>query len=297
MRQRIRYEPAIGIASSGIEYEMTGEREPPPAYHRHPRRFIKLAAHTTLLPVRRAERRRGGTGNGAGRQPTRRAGRRTQHRTIRPQERSKPMREMTEWKAIANERRARERYGNEASRQTVATPAAANRQQPTPPTPWGRGNNSSRQSDKSEREGVGREEKDIPHLYRSRGTLRIYPIQSQLRNRQASRPWVGIEKYDDEKKSPPSLPKKGKNKGASGGETPTGLIGRRKQAIDREKPLEKTINEPWIRHKKHYTRRHPSNQPIGRTSTKSTHSLPPHPRSKQRPHLLRRHEADHGGQQ
>lgn len=154
-------------------------------------------------------------------------------------------------------------------------PAAANRQQPTPPTPRGRGNNSSRQSDKSEREGVGREEKDIPHLYRSRGTLRIYPIQSQLRNRQASRPWVGIEKYDDEKKSPPSLPKKGKNKGASGGETPTGLIGRRKQAIDREKPLEKTINEPWIRHKKHYTRRHPSNQPIGRTSTKSTHSLPP----------------------
>lgn len=176
--------------------------------------------------------------------------------------------------------------------------AAANRQQPTPPTPRGRGNNSSRQSDKSEREGVGREEKDIPHLYRSRGTLRIYPIQSQLRNRQASRPWVGIEKYDDEKKSPPSLPKKGKNKGASGGETPTGLIGRRKQAIDREKPLEKTINEPWIRHKKHYTRRHPSNQPIERTSTKSTHSLPPpHPRSKQRPHLLRRHEADHGGQQ
>lgn len=155
--------------------------------------------------------------------------------------------------------------------------AAANRQQPTPPTPRGRGNNSSRQSDKSEREGVGREEKDIPHLYRSRGTLRIYPIQSQLRNRQASRPWVGIEKYDDEKKSPPSLPKKGKNKGASGGETPTGLIGRRKQAIDREKPLEKTINEPWIRHKKHYTRRHPSNQPIGRTSTKSTHSLPPSP--------------------
>ena len=65
MRQRIRYEPAIGIASSGIEYEMTGEREPPPAYHRHPRRFIKLAAHTTLLPRpagREAERGNGKRG-------------------------------------------------------------------------------------------------------------------------------------------------------------------------------------------------------------------------------------------
>lgn len=50
MRQRIRYEPAIGSISSGIEYKMTREREPTPSYHRHPRRFIKLTAHTTAPP-------------------------------------------------------------------------------------------------------------------------------------------------------------------------------------------------------------------------------------------------------
>lgn len=54
MRQSIRHEQVIDIASSGIEHEMTGEREPPPFYHRPPRRFIKLAAHTTPIPVRRA---------------------------------------------------------------------------------------------------------------------------------------------------------------------------------------------------------------------------------------------------
>lgn len=44
---------------------MTGEREPTPAYHRHPRCFIELTAHTTLpFPVRRAEERNGETGNG-----------------------------------------------------------------------------------------------------------------------------------------------------------------------------------------------------------------------------------------
>lgn len=156
-------------------------------------------------------------------------------------------------------------------------PAAANRQQPTPPTPRGRGNNSSRQSDKSEREGVGREEKDIPHLYRSRGTLRIYPIQSQLRNRQASRPWVGIEKYDDEKNRPRRSQRKEKTKERAGAKHPQALSeGGNKQLIAKNHS-KKTINEPWIRHKKHYTRRHPSNQPIGRTSTKSTHSLPPSP--------------------
>lgn len=47
MRQRARHEQVIGITSSGIEHEMTREREPPPAYHRHPRRFTELNAHTT----------------------------------------------------------------------------------------------------------------------------------------------------------------------------------------------------------------------------------------------------------
>lgn len=47
MRQLKRHERVIGTASSGIEHEMTREREPPQSYHRNPRRFIKLAAHTT----------------------------------------------------------------------------------------------------------------------------------------------------------------------------------------------------------------------------------------------------------
>lgn len=64
MRQWARHEPAIGTISSGIEYEMTEEREPAPSYRRHPRRFIKLTAQTTALPVRRAEERNGETGNG-----------------------------------------------------------------------------------------------------------------------------------------------------------------------------------------------------------------------------------------
>lgn len=47
MRQPIRHEQVIGTISSGIEYEMTGEREPMTSYRWHPRRFIKLTAHTT----------------------------------------------------------------------------------------------------------------------------------------------------------------------------------------------------------------------------------------------------------
>ena len=47
MRKRIRYEQVIGITSFGIEHEMTREWEPPLSYHRHPRRFIELTAHTT----------------------------------------------------------------------------------------------------------------------------------------------------------------------------------------------------------------------------------------------------------
>lgn len=77
MRQRARHEQVIGTISSGIEYKMTREREPTPSYHQHPRRFIKLAAHATPLPARRAEGRNVGTGNGASRQSIRQAGRRT----------------------------------------------------------------------------------------------------------------------------------------------------------------------------------------------------------------------------
>lgn len=45
VRRPIQHEPVIGIASSGIEYEMTREREPPPAYHRHTRHSSQLIAH------------------------------------------------------------------------------------------------------------------------------------------------------------------------------------------------------------------------------------------------------------
>lgn len=66
MRQWARHEPVIGTISSGIEHEMTREWEPPPSYHWHSRRSIQLIAHTTPLPVRRAEGRNGETGNGGG---------------------------------------------------------------------------------------------------------------------------------------------------------------------------------------------------------------------------------------
>lgn len=66
MRQRIRYEPAIGSISSGIEYEMMRGQEPTPSYHRNPRRFIKLTAHIMPLHVRRAEERNGETESGGG---------------------------------------------------------------------------------------------------------------------------------------------------------------------------------------------------------------------------------------
>lgn len=116
MRQWARYEQVIGIALSGIEHEMTREREPPPAYRRYPRRLIKLTAHTTIPPRpagRGAER---GNGKRGGRQPARQAGRRTQHRTIRTQAMNRQTRQMTERKAIANER---ERESDTGMKQAV----------------------------------------------------------------------------------------------------------------------------------------------------------------------------------
>lgn len=44
MRQRERHEQVIDTASSGIEYKMTREQEPPLSYHRNPRRSRQLAA-------------------------------------------------------------------------------------------------------------------------------------------------------------------------------------------------------------------------------------------------------------
>lgn len=259
MRQRKRHEQVIGIASSGIEYEMTREREPPPSYRRTPRRFIKLTAHATPSPPRPSGRI-AGRGNGKRGGPPTDETSGTQnpasHHPPASDEQAdeedggaastgQPSNTTPQGEPFQNSERARarERHGKEASRQTVAMLAAANRQQPTPPTPRGRGNNSSRQSDKSEREGVGREEKDIPHLYRSRGTLRIYPIQSQLRNRQASRPWVGIEKYDDEKNRPRRSQRKEKTKERAGAKHPQALSeGGNKQLIAKNHSKKRSTN-------------------------------------------------------
>lgn len=174
---------------------MTREREPTPSHHRHPRRFIELAAHATPLPARRAEGRNVGTGNGASRQSIRQAGRRTtiSHHppaseeqtdeedggttaTGQPSNTPPPQGEPSRNSERAG---ARERHDKEASRQTAAAPAAANQIDASTSHARGRGTNPSKQDEKSRGEGVGRDEKDASYLYRSMGTLRIYPIQSQ----------------------------------------------------------------------------------------------------------------------
>lgn len=59
---------------------------------------------------------------------------------------------------------------------------------------------------------------------------------------------------------------------------------RRKQTIDREKPLEKTINEPLIRHDLKYTQSPGRNQPIkGNSHNQHTHRITSTSRSKRRP--------------
>ena len=96
-------------------------------------------------------------------------------------------------------------------------PAAANRQQSTHPTPRGAGDNSSKQVEKSRGEGVGRDEKDASYLYRSPWDA-THLSPSNRKPGWASSQLIDIErKMREIKKSPPSLPKKGKNKGASGG--------------------------------------------------------------------------------
>ena len=135
MRQRARHEQIVGIASSGIEYKMTREREPPPSYHRHPRRCIKLTAHITSIPVRRAEGRNGKTG--AGRQSTRQAERRPRHRTIRPQAMNRPTSTMTarhrrDSQATQPSRANRSRIANERERESGTVRKQAGRPPPCP---------------------------------------------------------------------------------------------------------------------------------------------------------------------
>ena len=97
--------------------------------------------------------------------------------------------------------------------------------------------------------GAGRRYAFIP-LNRNRGTGKQVAPEYVLRGRALM------------KKIAPVAPKERKKQRSERGRTPTGLIGRRKQAIDREKPLEKTINEPGIRHDLKYTRSFGRNQPM-----------------------------------
>lgn len=173
MRQRARHEQVIGTISSGIEHEMTREREPTPSHYRHPRRFIELAAHATPLPARRAEGRNVGTGNGASRQSIRQAGRRTtiSHHPPAGTDRRGRWRNDSDGapsntpppqgEPSRNSERAgaRERHDKEASRQTAAAPAAANQIDASTSHARGRGTNPSKQDEKSRGEGVGRDEK------------------------------------------------------------------------------------------------------------------------------------------
>lgn len=179
MRQRIRYEPAIGTISYGIEHEMTREREPPPSSYRHPRRFIKLTAHTTTLPVRRAEERNGETGNEGRPITDKESGTQnpaSHHPTASKEQEDEgdggtastrqPSNITQQGEPFQNSERARarERHGKEASRQTSATPAAANRQQLTHPTPVGGGLNQAGRAKRTGERGSG-ERKGISRIY------------------------------------------------------------------------------------------------------------------------------------
>lgn len=133
-------------------------------------------------------------------------------------------------------------------------PAAANRQQSTHPTPRGAGDNSSKQVEKSRGEGVGRDEKDASYLYRSPWDA-THLSPSNRKPGWASSQLIDIErKMREIKKIAPVAPKERKKQRSERGLTPQALSeGGNKQLIAKNH-LEKTINEPWIRHEKQYTR-------------------------------------------
>ena len=138
MRQRARHEPAIGTISSGIEYEMTREREPPPSYHRHQRRFTELTAHTTL-PSPSGGQRDGTVKRKTGRTANRRGKRDAEPRyhITSSQERNRPMRKMTERhrrdsQATQPSRANRSRIANERERESGTVRKQAGRSQSCP---------------------------------------------------------------------------------------------------------------------------------------------------------------------
>lgn len=128
---------------------------------------------------------------------------------------------MTGRTAIANERRARERHGKEASRQTAAMPATANRQQPTPPTPRGRGNKPKQANWEEQARGGRAKEKRKSHIYIGAG--RRYAFIPLNRNRGTGKqaaPRVCIERDGvDEKNRPRRSQRKEKTKERAGANT------------------------------------------------------------------------------
>ena len=159
---------------------MTGEREPTPAYHRHPRRFIELTAHTTPpLPVQRAEERNGETGN-EGRPLTDKASGTQNLASYHPPAREEqtdegddgttatgqPSNTPPQGEPSRNRERAgaRERHSKEASRQTAAMPAAANQIDARTSHARGRGN-KPKQVNREEQARGGRARERIFNIY------------------------------------------------------------------------------------------------------------------------------------
>lgn len=168
------------------------------------------------------------------------------------------------------------------SKQTTATPAAANRQQLTHPTPGGGGLNQASKPRRADERGSG-ERKDIQYLYRIRLTLRTISFNRNRSSQASKQPPVCIERMmmREVKNRPRRSTKKGKNTGADEGETPTGLIGGGNKQLIAKNHSKKTINEPLIRHDLKYTQSHGRNQPM-KGNSHNQHIHPPL-RSKQRP--------------
>ena len=118
-------------------------------------------------------------------------------------------------------------------------PAAVNRQQPTHPTPGGGGLNQAGKSGRAGERGSGERKKNIPHLYRTSWDV-THLSPSNCKPGWASSQLIDIErKMREIKKIAPVAPKERKKQRSERGLTPHRPYRRRKQAIDREKPLEK----------------------------------------------------------
>ena len=136
---------------------------------------------------------------------------------------------------------ARERHGKKASRQAAATPAAASHAiARTSHAGGGGGLNQAGKSGRAGERGSG-ERKRISRIYIGAGTLRATQFNRNRRIGKQSSPteYVLMKGDDDEEKNRPRRSqRKEKTKERAGANTHRPYR-RRKQAIDREKPLEK----------------------------------------------------------